>query len=155
MQINVKSSFPDIDYVDSVRSRLGWRIAKECESYAIAACPSDSGSLVGSIEFAYDDDSQTVQAGMNIYGFFVNFGVLGYLGNDPGVVDIDSVWGIDATSGSQFKFQHKVIGGDLPYAVRQSIALNGIKAEKFLPDSNEIQEMVRRFTAEYKKLYGK
>ena len=111
---------------DSLRDAL-----KEVGNYIVSVlrqkAPKDTGRLRNSIGYSITQsgDSYGLRIGYLYYGVFQDLGVNGTKVN----------------RGSPFSFRSRTVGGDLPFAVRKSIAEKGLRAKNWtqLSDAEEDQ----------------
>lgn len=125
------------DINDIVRSVLEQEVNKWRQR-----APEDTGQLKNSIRLTLLN-SNTWGVSFLSYGLFQNFGVRG-TESDPGVFATQS-----PSFGTPYQFKSKAIGGDLPFAVRQSIAQLGLRPQPwFLMPGETLDQLTERLAQE-------
>lgn len=129
------------DLPDDINDIIRQVLTNEIEKWRSRA-PEDTGQLKSSIQLQLLDP-YTWGVSFLQYGLFQNFGVRGTQ-SDPGTF---------ATSGPSFgtpyQFKSKTIGGDLPFAVRKSIAQWGLKPQPwFLMPGETLDLLTTRLAQE-------
>ena len=117
-----------LEYIKDVVLEYADKYAKAFSEGARRTFKSGTGRLADSYRGVakFQEGSFSIEVYGEDYGIYQDSGVSGYV--NP-----------IAPNGRSFyppgKFKHKVIGGDLPFPVRLSIATNGLQPKPFLQDS--------------------
>ncbi len=136
----IEAEFKNIDH------KLGNFMVNKISEEINAKVPIRTGALKQSIQVKWDSDNTKVLLGMRVYGYFVNFGVLGYSGQGNADVVDTSLWGVVPSQGDKFKFKRTPKIG-----ISKAKEL-GISPEPFLPTKEEIDQMIELFIKEYQSI---
>ena len=105
---------------------------KEVGNYIVSVlrrkAPKDTGRLRNSIGYSITEsgNSYQIRLGYLIYGVFQDLGVNGTRVN----------------RGSPFSFRSQTVGGNLPFAVRKSIAEKGLRAKNWTQLNPQEEEQI-------------
>jgi hypothetical protein len=140
---NILDQFGDPNLIQkSLGEFLETQVRLELQKAISQAGFQGTGRLRSSVVVTYDENAQTISIGMQDYGIYQNYGVLGYNGYDRGVDDVESFWGIVPSSGSKFKY------GKGPAGWR-GMRKYGLRAKKFIPTEADIRTLVEHFIEQY------
>ena len=117
-----------LEYIKDVVFEYADKYAKAFSDGARRTFKGGTGRLANSYRGVakFQEGSFSIEVYGEDYGIYQDSGVSGYV-ND-----------VSPNPKSFYppgKFKHKVIGGDLPFPIRLSIATNGLKPKPFLQDS--------------------
>ncbi len=130
--------------VESIQDDLGRYVERKIKQFILLAYDKSGlpqGDLFESIQVHYNPNTNQIELGMRVYGYFLNFGVMGIRGGSA--IDVD-LWGVNPRQGAKYKFTRQGMNSK---AIQQ-----GIRPRVFLPNAEQIQEIVELFMEEREKI---
>lgn len=111
------------------------------QRYSASGIKNKTGALDRSISVRYDSTSNSIQVGTLIYGVFLSYGV-GPKAKGGKVYQIDN-WVLNSLNGTP--------RGGKTFSYEPSYRKFGIKARKWLPSDEALQNIINDFIQEYEQ----